>query len=143
MPTMTRGAKNVMPTDVEPLTKFSGKRTKRAEKPDKSSKKVKAAGAPKEPSASDQYRRNAKGREAIMTKVQELMNMDARIFVENPTFNTEGKCRISFPGASSFSSAEIQASAPQCLDCMLLVRYGFQRELQGINHPHVSTCVHL
>lgn len=126
-PTMIRGAKNVVPSDVEPLTKFAGKRPKKASgKVDKINKKVKAAGAPKEPSPSDDYRRNAKGRDAIMQRVQDFINMDTRIFAGNPTFYTDGKCRINYDGASNFSTAEIVAAAPQCLECVFLVRHGFQ-----------------
>ena len=114
-PTMIRGAKPG--GDALGYTKVpkKSKQKRQALRPEKPEPKKLDESTEISP---DSFRRNEDGRLKIQQFMEEIYNLDNRLFESAPAFDMEGLCRLKHRATRSWK--EILKASPKCIDCMFL-----------------------
>ena len=68
----------------------------------------------------DDIRRSVDGHEAIRMVVQDIYEIDLKSFPSNPVFDAQGRCRMKFEGASSYTWSEVLQASPEAFEAMHL-----------------------
>ena len=63
-------------------------------------------------------RRTPEGRSMIMLLVQNLYEVDQHVHPRAPVFDSDGRCRLKFEGASMFTWEAILEEAPAAMESM-------------------------
>ena len=126
-PTMTRGAKKVVPEPMETaeLDKVKGVKSTIAI--------AKLAGkqrSSKQPThqLEHEFRRSKAGQAAIASALEKVKKLDWNAFASNPVFNDSGACRMKLPNAKAVHWNNVLAFGPWCVQVMWVVKI---RDLHG------------
>lgn len=63
-------------------------------------------------------RRTPEGRMVIQRLIDELHDMDLEVFPSSPVFDEQGKCRMKFEGATSFTLDRFRGACGEALESM-------------------------